>query len=122
MKKASVIAMVAVVAALVFGFAPRSVSAQEKAATKAEKAPAQLRWHGTITRISADGGVLTVRKGNIEKAVHLTADTKFTKTEGKKAVNIDKGDIKEGDDVICLGKADEKKEFVAERVDKRLPK
>lgn len=114
MKKVSLLAFVAIVAALVIAAAP-TASAKEKAGS-------QLRWHGTLIRISEDGSVFTVRKGNIEKAIHVTADTKFTRTEGKKAVNIDKGDVKENDDIICLGKADEKGDFVAERIDKRLAK
>lgn len=115
MRKASILAVVAILAALVIAAAPRSASAKEKTG-------GQLRWHGTVVRISEDGSVLTVRKGNIEKAIHVSADTKYTKTEGKKAVDIDKGEIKEGDDIICLGKADDKGEFMAERVDKRLAK
>lgn len=116
MRKASLLAFVAIVAALVLAAVPSSASAKEKAAGS------QLRWHGTVVRISEDGSVLTVRKGNVEKAVHVSADTKYTKTQGKKAVDIDKGEIKEGDDIICLGKAGDKGEFMAERVDKRLPK
>ena len=115
MRKASILAVVAILAALVVAAAPRSASAKGKEG-------AQARWHGVVVRISEDGSVLTVRKGNIEKAVHVSADTKYTKTQGKKAVDIDKGEIKEGDDIICLGKAGEKGEFMADRVDKRLPK
>ncbi|MGE5327328.1 MAG: hypothetical protein ACM3NO_09840 [Deltaproteobacteria bacterium] len=112
MKKASILAVSAVLAALVVTAIPKSALGQGKTGP---------RWHGVVTRISEDGSVYTVRKGTVEKSVHVTADTKFTKTEGKKAVDIDKGDVKEGDDVICIGKAGEK-EFVAERIDKRLPK
>jgi hypothetical protein len=112
MRKASLLVLVAIVAALVVAAVPKSASAKEGS---------QPRWHGTVVRISEDGSVITVRKGNIEKQVHVTADTKYTKTQGKKAVDIDKGEIKEGDDIICLGKAGEK-DFVAERIDKRLPK
>ena len=115
MRKASILAVVAILAALVVAAIPRSASAQEM------KKGTTPRWHGVVVRISEDGSVFTVRKGNVEKAVHVTADTKYTKTEGKKAVAIDKGDIKEGDDIICLGKPGEK-DFVAERIDKRLPK
>jgi hypothetical protein len=116
MRKVSIFAMVAVLAALVFAASPTSAWAKEG------KKASQLRWHGQLVRISEDGSVFTVRKGNVEKAIHVTADTKFTKTEGKKAVDIDKGEIKEGDDIICLGEAGEKNEFVATRIDKRAPK
>jgi hypothetical protein len=115
MRKVSIFAMVAVLAALVFAASPSSAWAKEG------KKANQLRWHGTLVRISEDGSVFTVRKGNVEKAIHVSADTKFTKTEGKKAVDVDKGEIKEGDDIICLGE-DQNKEFVATRIDKRLPK
>jgi hypothetical protein len=115
MRKASILTVVAILAALVVAAAPSTASAKGKAGQS-------LRWHGTLVRISEDGSVFTVRKGNIEKQIHLSADTKYTKTQGKKAVDIDKGEIKEGDDIICLGKADEKGDFMAERVDKRLAK
>ena len=114
MRKVSIFAMVAVLAALVFAASPSSAWAQGK--------KPGLRWHGQLVRISEDGSVFTVRKGNIEKAVHVTADTKFTETKGKKAADIDKGEIKEGDDIICLGEEGENKEFVATRIDKRAPK
>jgi uncharacterized membrane protein len=113
MRKVSILTVVAIVAALVVAAAPQSATAKGKSG-------AHLRWHGTVVRVSEDGSVYTVRKGNIEKPIHVSADTKYTKTEGKKAVDIDKGEIKEGDDVICLGKADEKGDFMAERIDKRL--
>lgn len=112
MRKASILAVAAVLAALVITAIPRSAMGQEKKGA---------RWHGVVVRISQDGSVYTVRKGNVEKSIHVTADTKFTKTEGKKPVDIDKGEIKEGDDIICLLKAGEK-ELIAERIDKRLPK
>lgn len=116
MRKASILMLGVVLAALAVAASPKSSSAKEK------KMGGELRWHGVVVRTSEDGSVLTVRKGNIDKAVHVTADTKYTKQEDKKVADIEKGDIKEGDDVICLGKADEKGDFVATRVDKRLPK
>jgi hypothetical protein len=116
MRKVSILAVVAILAALVVGFTPQSAAAKAKAA-------GELRWHGVIVRISEDGSVFTVRKGNVEKAIHVTADTKYTKAGGKTAeASIDKGEIKEGDDVICIGKAGDKKEFVAERISRRLAK
>jgi hypothetical protein len=115
MRKVSAFVLVAVLAGLVVAVSPRSASAKEKMGKEA-------RWHGVLVRVSEDGSTFTVRKGNIDKAIHLTADTKYTKAEGKKVVDIDKGDVKEGDDVICIGKYDDKGDFVATRVDKRLPK
>lgn len=112
MRKASILAVAAVLAALVITAIPRSAMGQDKKGA---------RWHGVVVRISQDGSTYTVRKGTVEKSVHVTADTKYTKSEGKKSVEIDKGEIKEGDDVICILKADEK-ELIAVQMDKRLPK
>ena len=108
MRKVSLFVLVAVFAALVAVASPSSATAKD------------LRWHGVLVRVSEDGSTLTVRKGNVEKAVHVNEDTKYTKAEGKKVVEIEKSDIKEGDDLICLGK-EENGDFVATRVDKRLP-
>ena len=115
MRKVSVFVLVAVFAALVLAASPSPVSAKEKKG-------GELRWHGMLVRTSADGSVLTVRKGNVEKAIHVNDETKWTKQEGKKVADAAKSEIKEGDDLICIGKADEKGEFVATRIDKRLPK
>jgi hypothetical protein len=114
MRKASGLVLVAVLAALVVVASPISVSARQSG-----KTGKQARWHGTLVRISTDGSTFTVRKGSIDKEIHVNADTQYTKAEGKKVENIEKDDIKEGDDIICLGKY-EKGEFVATRVDKRL--
>lgn len=115
MRKVSILVMMAMCAVLVLAVSSTQASAKDKKG-------GQLRWHGQLVRISEDGSVFTVRKGNIEKAVHVNMDTKYTKTQGKKAVDIEKGDVKEGDDIICLGMADDNGDFVATRVDKRLPK
>lgn len=115
MRKVSIFVLVAICAALVLAASTSSASAKEKAGGKA-------RWHGALVRTSEDGSVLTVRKGNIEKAIHVSADTKWTKEEKGKSVDIEKSEIKEGDDLICMGAYDDKGEFVATRVDKRLPK
>ena len=114
MRKVSILVLMAMCAVFVLAVSS-TASAKGKKGT-------QLRWHGVLVRTSEDGSVLTVRKGNIEKAIHVTSDTKWTQTKGKKAVDIDKSEVKEGDDIICLGKADEKGDFVATRVDKRMPK
>jgi ABC-type sugar transport system substrate-binding protein len=108
MRKVSIFVLVAVFAVLVAAVSPSAASAKD------------LRWHGVLVRVSEDGSTLTVRKGNVEKAVHVNEDTKYTEAKGKKVVEIEKGDIKEGDDLICIGK-DENGDFMATRVDKRLP-
>lgn len=116
MRKVSIFVLVAMCAALVLAASTRSASAKEK------KMSGPARWHGALVRISEDGSVLTVRKANVEKAIHVNADTKWTKVEKGKSVGVEKSEIKEGDDLICLGVYDDKGEFVATRVDKRLPR
>lgn len=112
MRKASILAISAVLAALVVTAIPKSAMGKEKTA----------RWHGVVVRISEDGSTYTVRKGTVEKSIHVTTDTAFTEvSSGKTEKNIDKGEIKEGDDVICILKG-EGKELVATRISKRLPK
>ena len=115
MRKVSIFVLMAMCAVLVLAVSSSQASAKEKKG-------GQLRWHGQLVRISEDGSVLTVRKGNIEKAIHVSSETKWTQTQGKKATDIEKSDVKEGDDIICLGMADDNGDFMATRVDKRLPK
>ena len=52
------------------------------------------------------------RRTGVEKKVYFDSSTKWT--EGKKI--IDKSEFKEGTDVICLGKYDEKGELHATQV------
>lgn len=115
MKKVSMMALVTVFA--VIGFAVRPAAAQEKAGKMKSSATAQARWHGTIVRSNKDNSTLTVRRRgqSVEKIIHYDSSTKWT--AGKKT--IDMSEVKDGDDVICLGKYDDKKEFVATRIDKR---
>ena len=66
---------------------------------------------------------LTVRKvGSIERTVHYDASTQFTSQEhgSKKINNIDATEIKDNDRVICLGNYDDKGEFHATQISKRL--
>lgn len=82
-----------------------------------EKAPAakekELRWHGIIVRINKDQSTMDVRKGTVEKRIHFDSSTQWTKG---KEVLPDMSQFKEGSDVICMGKAGEKNEFHATRV------
>jgi hypothetical protein len=114
MKKASIFMLVLVCATLVVAATPCSASGGQ------EKAKPQ-RWHGLVVRTSEDGMVLTVRRGTIEKAIHVNEDTRWSEQKGSETVDIEKSEVKDGDDVICLGTLDDKGEFVATRVDKRLP-
>ncbi len=72
--------------------------------------------------MNADASTLDVRRGHVTRAVHFDSNTKWTKTAGKKVVDISPSDVKESDSVICLGKFNDKKEFWAERIDLRAGK
>ncbi len=101
------------VVALVFaGYSVRTAVAQEKQA-KPAAAEKPLRWHGIIIRINKDQSTMDVRKGTIEKRIHFDSSTQWTK--GKEMLP-DMSEFKEGSDVICIGKADAKREFHATRV------
>jgi len=78
-------------------------------------ASVQVRWHGTLVRFNKDASTLDVRKGDIERRIYYDSSTVWTK--GTKAVEM--SEIKEGSDVICQGKTDEKGEFHATRIDLR---
>ncbi len=98
---------------------------QEKA-EKAKKTHTakQDRWEGIVQRSDKDKSTLTVRKrgGNLEKTVHYDASTQWvSQAHGSKKVNnIDASAVKDGDRVICLGNYDEKGEFHATLISKRL--
>ena len=112
MKRFAVVAVLALGALVATGVAtPASV--QEKA----QDAASPARWSGTVVRLNDKTSTVTVRKGHIEKIIHFDASTKWTKGTGA----ADRSQFKEGSRVICLGKYDEKKEFVADRIDLREP-
>jgi len=112
MKKILILVLLGVFAAI--GFATQTATAQE---TKEKPAVAakEARWHGTLIRISKDASTLDVRKGTIERKIHYDSSTKWTR--GTTAIEM--SEVKEGSDVICLGKFDEKGEFHASRIDLR---
>jgi cytochrome c-type biogenesis protein CcmE len=112
MRKVMFLVLVAVFAAA--GLMTQGTVAQEKT-EKMKGAGKELRWHGVIVRINKDESTMDVRKGTIEKRIHFDSSTQWT--QGTKPAEMDK--FKEGSDVICLGKPDEKGEFVATRVDLR---
>ena len=91
----------------------------------AQGASKEARVEGRVVRSSKDKSTLTVHvqgAGNIEKTVYYDASTKWTsKYHGDKKVNtIDASEVKDGDYVICLGSYDDKKEFHATMISKRL--
>ena len=106
-----------------------SVFAQEAAKEEKMAKPKkteQARWEGIVVRSSSEKSTLDVRKrgGNIEKAIHYDSSTKWTSQEhGSKTVNnITAADVKDGDRVICVGTYDEKGDFHATLISKRLTK
>jgi len=113
MKKVLILVLLGVFAAI--GFAAQTVRAQVEKKEKPAVAAKEIRWHGTLLRFSKDGSSIDVRKGTIEKKVYFDSSTKWTK--GTKTVEMK--EFKDGADVICLGKYDEKGEFHATRIDLR---
>ena len=90
----------------------------------AQGAAKQARVEGRIVRSNKDKSTFAVRVGDVagERTVHYDASTKWTsKYHGEKKVNaIDASQVKDGDYVICLGSYDDKKEFHATMISKRL--
>lgn len=112
MKRVRVIALLALVATIELAV---PLAAQEKA--EKAKAAKEARWSGVIVRLNKDTSTLTVRKQHIEKIIHFDSSTKWTKGTQK----ADASQFTEGARVICLGKYEEKNEFVASRIDLREP-
>jgi hypothetical protein len=89
-------------------------------------AQTSARWEGIVSRSNKQKSTLTVRTrgfNNVsEKVIHYDSSTRFTSQEhGAKKINdIDANQVKEGDRVICLGYYDEKGEFQAAAISKRL--
>ena len=117
MKKFCGVTLLTLVVAL--GLATSATAQESKDQGKPGKATtaAQARWSGLIVRLDKDASTVTVRKDNVDKTIHFDGSTKWTK--GKQ--EVDMSQFKEGSRVICLGKYDEKKEFIATRVDLRQP-
>ena len=90
----------------------------------AQAAAKEDRVEGQVVRSSKDKSTLTVRVRDMdaEKIVHYDASTKWTSQyHGDKKVNtIDASQVKDGDQVICLGSYDDKGEFHATMISKRL--
>jgi hypothetical protein len=99
-----------VVVTTLVGYRVRIAVAQEP---QAKPATTQLRWHGNIVRINKDQSNMDVRKGTTEKKIFFDSSTQWTKG---KEVLPDISQIKEGSDVICIGKPGPKGEFLATRV------
>ncbi len=84
----------------------------------------ESRVEGQVARSNKDNSTLTVRVRDTdsEKTVHYDSSTKFTSQHhGEKTANkIEAGDIKDGDQVICLGSYDDKGVLQAASCSKRL--
>jgi hypothetical protein len=84
----------------------------------------ESRVEGKVVRSNKDKSTLTVRVRDTEaeKTVHYDASTKWvSQYHGDKKVNtIDASEVKDGDQVICLGSNDDKNEFHATTISKRL--
>jgi len=112
MKRIVVLVLLGLFAMVVFA-APRTMAQEEK--EKPAVAAKEQRWHGTLIRFNKDTSTIDVRKGAIDRRIHYDSSTKWTK--GTKTIEM--SDVKEGSDVICMAKTDEKGEFHATRVDLR---
>lgn len=114
------LALVISVAAYVQG----STHPQGSGGSGPAKAPTPARWEGIIIRSSSDQSTLTVRKrsSRMEKTIHYDSSTEWTSAgHGSKTFNkITRADVKDGDRVICIGIYDEKGEFLATFISKRL--
>jgi hypothetical protein len=89
-------------------------------------AQSSARWEGIVTRSNKQKSTLTVRARGAtsfdEKVIHYDSSTRFTSQgHGDKTMkDIDASQIKDGDRVICLGSYNEKGDFLAAFVSKRL--
>ena len=95
-----------------------------RAQESAKKPAKEARWEGTVIRISSDKSALDVRqaKGTIERMIYFDSATEWnSQYHGSKTVNkIDASQVKEGDYVICAGTYNEKNNFHATTISKRL--
>ena len=89
-------------------------------------AQTSARWEGIVSRSNKQKSTLTVRARSStnfdEKVIHYDSSTRFTSQEhGDKKINdIDANQVRDGDRVICLGFYNEKGEFQAASISKRL--
>ncbi len=111
--------------ALLVGLTATAYAQEEKKEEKKSRpktaAAKEDRIHGVVQMISKDTSTITVRQTqtNATRQIVYTPDTKVTKLN-KAGGSIE--EIKEGSNIICLGKFDEKGRLVATRCDIRSPK
>ncbi|MGH9549641.1 MAG: hypothetical protein ACRD3W_09705 [Terriglobales bacterium] len=89
-----------------------------------EKMAKEARWEGNIVRSSKDESSLTVRKAGAadERIVKYDSSTRWVSQEhgSKKVTDIDAGEVKDGDRVICKGTWDKDGVLHATLISKRL--
>lgn len=94
------------------------------AAGFAKGAEKEGRVEGQVVRTNKDKSTITVRvrETDAQKTVHYDASTRWgSQYHGdKKVTPIDASQVKDGDQVICLGSYDDKGEFHATDISKRL--
>jgi len=94
---------------------------QAPAQTKAAK---EARWEGRVVTTDKTASSLKVRKagGTLEKTCVYDSSTKWVSQyhADKKINDIDAGQVKEGDYVICKGTAEKAGEIKATVISKRL--
>lgn len=109
----------AVLFALVLTLLLAAVSVHQAAAQAKE-----ARWEGRVVRIDKSGSSLTVRKagGTLEKTCTYDGSTKWVSQyhADKKINDIDAGQVKEDDYVICKGSAEKAGVIHATVISKRL--
>ena len=107
------VAGVLLTAVLVFSVSTAGLAAAKKG-----------RVEGRVALSDKDKSTLTVREGDAggEKIVHYGSDTKWTSQyHGDKGMNtIEANEVKDGDYVTCVGNYDDKGEFHATVISKRL--
>ena len=116
MKRILVLLLIAVFVGI--GFATQSTAAGQETEKKVSAAKG-VRWSGAILRMDKDAMTVTVRKkGGMEKIIHYSSATAWTKKAGGAA---DSSTLKEGDRVVCHGKYEGDK-FVATEIIVQTPK
>jgi hypothetical protein len=95
-----------------------AVFAQDAAKSK------EARWEGRVERSSKEQSSLTVRKagGSVERTCVYDGSTKWVSQyhADKKVNDIDAGQVKDGDYVICKGTMDKSGVLHATLISKRL--
>ena len=103
---------------------PLSMAVFAQEAPAKAKAAKEVRWEGTVIRSSPDKSTLTVRKvgSSLEKTVRYDSSTHWVSQAhgSKKVSDINAGQVKDGDRVICTGTWDKDGVLHATLISKRL--